>query len=363
MKVVVYPFDRDFLPVLKNGDLLEELEIESVVSLKGWGFVNTVVSAYGGRQYVVSDSLIAALEDCDCLWLVDSWNKCSFGDYILPAALLAAKKGRKIICTRSLGDAETAVLREAVTENMVSFAEQYDAYMCHKSEGRGLLGVVNVPVVAVVGVAENAGKFDTQAALFRHLLQKGYKVCWISSRKEAALMGVHPIPNFMLKAGLSENEKIIAMSKYTMILERAEQPDIFLIGIPGAFTLYSRRYSSDFGVLAQEMIQAVTPDILIAGSLYPTSGEVHSYERLERLAEQRLGIRIDFHVMSSYMIDNSTSAQERKTKYLTVDDERVSQRVSELDRSNLFFIDSETCGENLFTAVLDTLSGDEVQVV
>lgn len=363
MKVVVYPFDRDFIPVLKNWDLLEELEIESVVSLKGWGFVNSVVSTYDGHKYVVSDSLIAALEDCDCLWLVDSWNQCSFGDYILPAALLAAKRGRKIICTRSLGDAETAVLRETVTEDMVSFAEHFDAYMCHKSEGRGLLGVVNVPVVTVVGVAENAGKFDTQAALFRHLQQHGYKVCWISSRKEAALMGAHPLPNFMLKAGLSENEKIIAMNKYTMILERAEQPDIFLIGVPGALTLYSRRYSSDFGVLAQEMIQAVTPDVLIAGSLYSTGGEVYSYERLERLAEQRLGIGIDFHVMSPYMIDNSTSAQERKTIYLTVDEERVSQRVSELDHSNLFAIDSETCGETLCAMVLGMLSGDGVETV
>lgn len=99
MKVVVYPFDRDFLPVLKNHDLLKELEIESVVSLKGWGFVSSTVSTYGGQQYVVSDSLNAALENCDCLWLVDSWNPCSFGDYILPAALLAAKKRRKIICT------------------------------------------------------------------------------------------------------------------------------------------------------------------------------------------------------------------------------------------------------------------------
>lgn len=363
MKVVVYPFDRDFLPVLKNRDLLEELEIESVVSLRGWGFVNSVVSAYGGRQYVVSDSLNAALEDCDCLWVVDSWNPCSFGDYILPAALLAAKRGRRIICTRSLNDAETAVLRETLTESMVSFTEQYDAYMCHKGEGRGLLGAVNVPVVTVVGVAENAGKFDTQASLFRHLQQYGYQVCWISSRKEAALMGAHPLPDFMLKAGLSENEKIIAMNKYTMILERAEQPDIFLIGVPGAFTLYSRRYSSDFGILAQEMIQAVTPDVLIAGSLYSTGGEAHSYERLEHLAEQRLGIGIDFHVMAPYMIDNSTSAQERKTRYLTVDEERVSQRVSELDHGNLFSIDTETCGENLCAAVLGMLSGNEVETV
>ncbi|MBD5170273.1 MAG: TIGR04066 family peptide maturation system protein [Oscillibacter sp.] len=363
MKVVVYPFDRDFLPVLKNGDLIKELEIESVVSLKGWGFVNSTVSTYGGRQYVASDSLNAALEGCDCLWLVDSWNQCSFGDYILPAALLAAKKGRKIICTRSLNDAEAAVLREAVTENMVSFSEQYDPYICHKGEGQGLLGTINVPVVTVAGVAENTGKFDTQAALFRYFQQNEYKVCWLSSRREAVLMGAHALPNFLLKPGLTENEKIIAINKYAMLLERAEKPDIFLVGIPGAIALYSKRYSGDFGLLAQEMIQAVTPDVFVAGSPYFTRGEEYSFESLERLAEQRLGIGIDFHVMSPYMIDSSRSMLEKKAIFLTVDEEWVSQRVSEFNRKNLFYIDSETCGDNLGTAVLDALSGGEIEVV
>lgn len=363
MKVVVYPFDRDFLPVLKNGDLLKGLEIGSVASLKGWGFVNSTVSTYGGRQYVVSDSLNAALEGCDCLWLVDSWNQGSFGDYILPAALLAAKKGKRIICTRSLNDAETAVLREAVTENMVSFAEQYDPYICHKGEGQGLLGTINVPVVTVVGVAENTGKFDTQAALFRYFQQNEYKVCWLSSRREAVLMGAHALPNFLLKPGLTENEKIIAINKYAMLLERAEQPDIFLMGIPGAIALYSKRYSGDFGLLAQEMIQALTPDVFIAGSPYSTRGEEYSFESLERLAEQRLGIGIDFHVMSPYMIDNSRSMLEKKTLFLTVEEERVSHRVAEFNRNNLFYIDSETCGENLGIAVLDSLSGGEIEVV
>ena len=363
MKVVVYPFDRDFLPVLKNGDLLKELEIGSVVSLKGWGFVNSTVSTYGGRQYVVSDSLNVALEGCDCLWLVDSWNQCSFGDYILPAALLAAKKGRKIICTRSLSDAETAVLRETVTENMASFAEQYDPYICHKGEGQGLLGTINIPVVTVAGVAENTGKFDTQAALFRYFQQNEYKVCWLSSRREAVLMGAHTFPNFLLKPGLMENEKIIAVNKYAMLLERAEQPDIFLLGIPGAIALYSKRHSGDFGLLAQEVMQAVPPDVFIAGSPYSTRGEEYSFEGLGLLAEQRFGIEIDFHIMSPYMIDNSRSMLEKKTLFLTVDEERVSQRVAEFNRNNLFYIDSETCGKNLGIAVLDSLSGGEIEVV
>lgn len=264
---------------------------------------------------------------------------------------------------RSLSDAEKAVLREAVTEYVVSFAEQYDPYISHKGEGRGLLGTINVPVVAIAGVSKNMGKFDAQAALFRYFMQNEYKVCWLSSRKGAVLMGAHALPNFLLKPGLLENEKIIAMNKYAMKLERADQPDIFLMGIPGAITLYSKRYSGDFGLLAQEIIQAVTPDIFVVGSPYSTRGEAYSFEGLEHLTEQRFGIGIDFHVMAPYMIDISRSKLEKKTIFLTIDEERVSQRVSEFNRNNLFYIDSETCGKNLGIAVLDMLSGGQVEVV
>lgn len=363
MKVTVYPFDRDFLPVVKNGDLLKDMEIESVVSLRGWGFVNSGITTYKNRQYVVSDNLNAALKDSDCLWLVDSWNQCSFGNYILPAALLAAKKGRKIICTRLLSDAEMAVLREAVTDTTISFPEQYDPRICHKGEGHGFLGMINVPVVTVVGVAENTGKFDAQAAVYRCFQQNGYRVCWISSRRDAVLMGAHALPNFIVMSSLSENEKIIAMNKYVMMLEQTEKPDVILIGIPGAIALYSKLYSMDFGMLAHEMVQAATPDVLIVGTPYSTRGEAYSFEGLEHLVGQRFGIEIDFHVMSSYMIDSSRSMRERKTIFLTVDEDRVARRVSEFDQDNLFYIDSDICCKKLGMGVLNTLTGGKVEVV
>lgn len=363
MKTAIFPFDRDCLPILESADLLRGIEIKKVISLRGWGFSGTTIPTYGGKQYTVSCELDSAMDDCDCLWIVDSWNPCSFSEHILPAVLCAKRKHKEIICTRKLSAHEKSVLKDSLREDFIRFTEDFDPQMQSTIPGLGLLGVINAPVVAVAGVTENTGKFDAQANLYRQFCRNGYDVCWISSRKEAVLMGAHAIPSFMFHPSLSENEKVSALNKFVMMLEGKEYPSLLLLGIPGSISLYSRKYSNDFGFLAQEILQAITPDVFIVGSPYPIHIENYSFEKVAELIEHQTGIPVDFSIMSSYMINRQESELQRKLVFSTIDKESVDQRVRQFSCRNLFHVDSLIDENKFYSAVLSELLSGEFQIV
>ena len=357
IKAAVYPFDRDFVPVFHSKELLKSIEIVSLISLPGWGYTDGIGISSKETHPVICDFEIG-IEMCDVLWICDSWNTCPFEQFILPAVRNAVEKQKKIFLTRNLTPTEISKIRVIAGDSLLTLEEYQEEKIPQTTQSNRLLSRIDTPVIYVAGVAQNTKKFEIQATLKGRLEQDGYNVLWLSSRKEALLMGGHSLPSFLLQNEISENRKILSFNNYVCCLEKEEKPSVILIGIPGSIMLYSKKYSHDFGILGYEMLQAIEPDCLVLGSLYFPYCDVTYFEGIERAIENKFDIPVDVHVLSEFTLDKSESLSAKEMTYLTLDESFVENIVKKMDDLRIFSLVDERDKDNLYKAVIQMMTGD-----
>jgi peptide maturation system protein (TIGR04066 family) len=326
-KVLVYPFNREFFSIMNNYNLLfkRNIEIVSLVSLPGWGLSDEVYNI-NNKNISVTCNFNNSLNDCDLVWIIDSWLPLYFDSYIYPNIKEAASKGKKVLLTRKLSNIEKTKLNEL--RNNITYLDDINP----KLTGRYIN--VNTPIIAIAGISQNTGKFELELSLKQELEEKGYRVLLIASRREAIITGDCRIPDFMLKNDLSENEKILAFNHYVSKLESEKHPDIIILGIPGAVTSYDNKFFKDYGILAIEIAKAVPIDSLILCSLYGDYKKEY-FEECEKTVGEQLCTKIDIHTLSKYSIDETEMLERGNVCYLMLDEILVDKMVKQINYPNL----------------------------
>lgn len=144
-----------------------------------------------------------------------------------------------------------------------------------------------------------------QLALRKRLLDNDYKVSVIGSKPYSSLFGFHSFPFFM-NENMDNTQKIILFRKYVKYVEMIEQPDLIIIGIPGAIMAINKKHHFDFGVTAYMVSQAVTGDYVIMNMLYGKKYTTEQLEELSRVCKYRLNFEIDSFHLSNAWLDPST---------------------------------------------------------
>jgi uncharacterized protein len=215
---------------------------------------------------------------------------------------------------------------------------------------------VRTPVVFVLSSTENCNQSYIESALCSELRNREYDVLLISEQKDSVVLGQYPIPDFMFQGTYSENEKIIALNRYIWGLERKHQPEIIVISIPGAAMPYDVRHSSDFGVLAYEFSEAVPPDFAVLSSPCMPY-EIGYFKGVEKSLHGRLGITIDIHSLSPYVLDYAEISFEKSLCYLSVDDEYVREMIKRIGYDNLLNLNHKVGISAAVDHLIDKLSG------
>lgn len=127
---------------------------------------------------------------------------------------------------------------------------------------------INVPVIAVMGLAPNSSKFDVQVELRKAFSDAGYKATVISSNSLGKFLGMHIYPDFMF-SDHSFAKKTYGFNHYVHKLAKDEQPDVIIIGIPDGIIPYNQKIHNSFGEFASIVCNAAHPDfgILTSGLL------------------------------------------------------------------------------------------------
>lgn len=213
---------------------------------------------------------------------------------------------------------------------------------------------INTPVIAVAGTHEFTNKFKIQMELNQFFKEKGYKVSHIASKQYGELFGIHSFPDFMYSE-MNETNKIFGFNKWIRQIEKTEQPDVILIGIPGEIMPYSEKFPGHFGIMMYECMQAVRPDVLILSCLYDNYN-VEYFEKLSKSIRYKYGVYVDCFNISTFQVDLNESEQNNTLQYFKLRYQDVDRVIASCKGEiPIFNIMNDIDGEKMADLVLQKL--------
>lgn len=361
----VFPYDMDFEPVLRHTGLCDMVSVKYLVAPEGCIIQKQV--AFCGKEYMVKEELTPGeMEQVELLWLADSYYQIS-EETILQRVKIFAERGKNILAGREMDGSLRERVQNICRESEVQFLEPCVLMKdYHPAERELLEGPVQVkdvlafkmqqimtPVIIVLGDGERCDKFELQLSLREQMLKNGYKVCSVGSRKGCEMLGIYSHPGFMGEEKFLETEKIICYNNYIKKLEMLEQPDVFILGIPGGILPLTQKLHGDFGIRAYEIFHAVSPDYLVFSMHLGEYNQKYLTE-MRQLFHYRFHAEIDSFFISNWGIDSYSLQMGTWLKYLYLPKEKVREAIEGIGEAcDVFSLQEiEKIGEN----ALDKLS-------
>ena len=358
-RLLVYPFDNNFLAIIKHIELISEYEITKLVSPYGWGFVGRDAGSAGKWKEIgikVEGNFKEALGACDTVLFIDSHLKLDFEKIVYPKMLEAIKEKKSILCELKVDDKMKKELAELASNNGLScdFLSDNEVWFSPSSSE---IYEINTPVIFVLGISERTNKFEIQLALRKRLIKEGYKVSQVGTKKYCELLGFHSMPSFMYGNSLSETEKITLFNHFIKKMEKEEEPDVIIIGLPGGTMKVNNKYTCYYGITSYEISQAVIPDAVICSVLYEEYKPTY-FENVCKSLQYKLGFKVDCFNLSNYQLDWMRTDSSMQMCYTLLDSTAVIQKIEYLSGMEIpiFNIIEEDHGDEMYKFVLDKLS-------
>jgi peptide maturation system protein (TIGR04066 family) len=330
-RLLIYPYNMEFTPVLRHMGLLTKYEIVCLVSPNGWGFAgkDAGMADHGPDiGILVSADFEKSLYLCDTVMIVESHLPFNFEKNIFNKIKLAVKSKKNIICSLKLD-------REVIEEisSLCNCERVYFKYFegIHNVLPEGIvienesIEELNTPVILVLGIAERTNKFEIQLSLREKIYKSGYRISQIGTRPYCELMGFHAFPSFMYGNAVSDVNKVLMFNRFIKKIEKAEEPDIIIIGVPGGIMPFNRNFTNKFGLLAFEISQAVAPDVVIASLLYEDY-KPEGFDTYTNSIKYKLGFEVDFFNIANMQFDWMRAYEEHIMSYVSLDYKFIDEK-------------------------------------
>lgn len=366
-KAIIFPYSAEYAPIIRNKHLLTSHDIVACVSPVGYGFQGKDAAfAYGGKDtgIIITDNAITEM-DFDDLLVCESSS--DFDTIVMPQIEATAGLGKNIIFLYDIDEEHQKKVEDICARCNVKCTilthRVVDASKLVEYENEIIR--ISVPIIFVASVIENTNKFDVQLGLRNHLLKEGYKVSQIGTKEYCELFGFHAIPKFMFANQLSEKKKIVWFNRFCKSIELQEQPDIFIIGVPGATMVFNDVITNNFGITAFEMANAVRPDSSILCVPYENY-DAGFLKMLKESSKYKLDMQVDCFNMANKQFDAARSKEEKRLLYITVNTELVDSRIKELNKDAVVPVFNSFNSESAFDMygyIVDRLCGSEFGTV
>lgn len=359
-KVLLFPYNYNCCEILRYKDMLTEYEVIGVIAPYGWGVSGKDAGIVdGGRDIGINilESIDYGQEFQGILIVADYTNE-EIERAVLVYIADAISHNKEVIFATEVS--------KKIKELYSDQSEQI-TYLTDKPpiiKHRWKLLKINTPIVAIAGMNELTHKFKIQLEVNQYFRKKGYKVSHIGSKQYGELFGIHSFPDVMY-SDLNETEKIYCFNKFIKDIEKQEQPDMIIVGVPGGVMPYNEKFPGYFGITMFEVMQAIRPDVLIMSCLY----ENYNTEYFDNLAtgiRYKFGIDVDAFNISTFQVDTNESEQNRVLQYYKVTNNEVSKLIDSCGDSSIpiFNIMNGTDGQKIAELVLNKLQeyGEAEQV-
>ncbi|QNU67327.1 TIGR04066 family peptide maturation system protein [Ruminiclostridium herbifermentans] len=339
-RLLIYPYNIQFSPILRHKDLLKGYEISCLVSPNGWGYTGKDAGIADNGPDIgmtVSSDFEDSLGLCDTVVFIDSYFPLDFKKNIYNKIKMAIKSKKNIICFLQL---ETNIITEL--ECICRYEGVYFKYYGRSQDvladniyiENENIEEINTPIVFVIGLAERTNKFEIQLALREKIHELGYKISQVGTRTYCDMMGFHSFPSFMLESNISEVNKILMFNRFIKKIEDTENPDIIIIGVPGGIMPYNSTYTNKFGILAFEVSQAVLPDFVIFSMFYEDY-KVDGFEFYNNSLKYKLGFNIDIFNIANAQFDWVRAYEEKRISHISLDYKAISEKNKGYSQSNI----------------------------
>lgn len=329
-KVIVYPFDIEFVPVLRHKQFLDNYDIIGLVAPKGWGLneEDAGITDYGEQIGIrISNNFNGLLDFCDTVIFTEPYNSIEFEKIIAPKIDEAIKRKKNIVCTLNMEEERCKTIEKACQDQNTYF-KYYNCLnnkdIVKKCEVESIHRI-ETPVIFIMGMCERTHKFEIQLALRENLLKMGYRVSQVGSRSYCEMLGFHSMPNFMYSCSIPEYHKIILFNHYIKSIEVNEAPDVIVIGIPGGVMTFSNEFTNKFGIMAFEISRAVTPDASVLSVLYEDYKPEY-FKELYLSLRYKLGAEIDVYNLANVKFDWEMAKQIKSTMFYGVDSKFIDDK-------------------------------------
>lgn len=376
MRMLVFPYGRDSEPIIRHAELLESCyEVVALVSPGGWGMAGkNIMLGDNGVILTIYENIQEVTVEFDTLFIpaFEVFEK-EVEDRLVNEIIELIPCLSHIIYAAHLTSENYNKLKDSCFQtdlfcDFIDFSKykNIDEYGLAKvNEKYPALEPLDVPVVIVTGYWEKTDKFEVSLALRERFLKQGYRLSQIGSRDGCEMFGFYSFPRFMFSKDIDAIDKIIYFNRWIAQLVREEQPDLLLLTIPGAMQNFNEHFTRGFGILHQQVFQAVVPDIVVMCMPYMTIFK-EALEEMSMLCKYKFGVLVDAFHMSNLFIDINESEVQNRIVTNSIYRETVSKTINkECDVSNIPIfngMDSINC-DKMSELILEKLTPKDAQIV
>jgi peptide maturation system protein (TIGR04066 family) len=322
ISATIYPYSKREVQFFRYASLLQEVQPVFAVSPPGWGLCGHDVTDIDGGHPTgikITDDLEHSLQNSELL-IITSFENYDGEEGGLKDTLNTAILSKKLLML--LYPAETEEEKELLMQAtqlglLLWKAEQHNEKIISYAELANNCEELKTPVSMIVGQGPCIGKFETQLGMRQELLNRGQKISQVGSRPYCELFGFHSFPSFMFSKELNETQKIIGFNYFIKQIEKEEEPDLLLIGVPGGIMPIIEKIHNNFGMLHLEVSAALEPDTIVY-NMYSNSYSTKYYEKASELIYNRLNcVQTCCFIVSNSWIDFAAYSENEEFKVIT----------------------------------------------
>lgn len=350
-KVLLFPYNYNCCEILRYRDMLIDYEVIGVLAPSGWGVNGKDAGIVDGGKNIGVNILetIDYGQDFQGVMIVADCTNEEIEQAVLIYVEDAISHNKEIIFATEVSDK---------VKELCSNKPEQITYLIDKQptiKHRWKLLQINTPIAVIAGLNELTHKFKIQLEVNQYFSKQGYKVSHVCSKQYGGLFGIHSFPDFMY-SDLNETEKIYRFNKYIRDIEKKEQSDIIIVGVPGGIMPYNEKFPGHFGITMFEVMQAIRPDILIMSCLYDNYNAEY-FENLSTGIRHKYGVDVDAFNISTFQVDINESEQSRVLQYYKITHNEVTTLIDSCKDSSvpIFNIMNGTDGEKIAELVLNKL--------
>lgn len=373
IRLGIYPYSVEFEPVLRHISLLDpEIEIQALISPKGWGLTGKTISAINKeKSWTVVSGLDSVLNEINTIFIPDFQTNERTEILIVKEILKIIPNIDKVILAAKLTNNNVELLQGAcaesgcIFENLNNKAESFDFKPDIITALDIPLEQINVPIVAIAGLWEETDKFEVSLALREKFIQNGYHITQIGSRNYCEMLGFHSFPNFMYDINMDAVGKIMNFNRWVKQLTKSEDPDLIIITVPGAIKNLNDKFPKGFGVLPHILFQAMAVDVLLFCTTFEW-GAIELLDELSTICKYSFGCEVDCFHMSNMFFDINTSLERESVTLNHVSREKVADALEHGYKDSPIpvfnMLDNDAC-DKVFNLIEGKLSGDDFMLV
>ncbi len=302
-KLFLFPYTNDSKLVLENKD-----------SIIGYSDINILPLKEQSKEISGFLSPQESLEDSEAIVLCDNISHLKLQPYMKRLSE-GIRKNKKVYLSPLMRKVLSKEFSEelGIIEKVTLLKEDWE--FCQNEED--ILFEIPVPVVCSLGLNENSDKFRLQLELYKTFVKSGFRCSAILSNSLGKLMDFHVIPEFMYDDSINLERKVLYFNNFVKDIVKREQPDVILIGIPGAIMPMNKNITNHFAEVALAIGMAVETDFSILNINYVPTMNKEFIEELKLLAKYKLNMPVEMVAISNQRILFNSESKELDTYFLS----------------------------------------------